>query len=134
MMLADLQDRRLHLLRLAALLAVLFVACSSLVMTLHAGRNNNSIFLVSLFAMWVLSPFLALLAANLVSVHWRHRSRLAAYILMLAVSIVSFVMYEMASHHQFRKPAFIFLIVPFFSWLLIMLGFLFWRPKKGISY
>ena len=60
----------LGLLRAAALIAVLAGAAGSVGLMLHAGRHNASRILLALFALWVLSPFMALLLVNVISKRW----------------------------------------------------------------
>jgi hypothetical protein len=103
-------------LRGAALIAVLAGACGSLGLTLHAGRGNRSLFLVVLFVVWVLAPFVGLLVAAAAS----KRRSVALYSLMLVLPLASVAIYaDVALGRPRAKPAFAFLVVPAASWLLL---------------
>jgi hypothetical protein len=102
-----------------ALILLIGGAVGSLYFVLHAGRNNESILLVGLFAIWVLSPFLALIAANTVYRRSSFLTRRVLYALMLIITIGSLIGYTGALSPVGAKPAGVFLIVPFISWLLM---------------
>src|SRR5579863_8224623 len=110
----------LRLLRGAALIAVLAGAVGSVVLTLHAGRHNDSRILMVLFAAWVLSPFLALVLADVVSKGWSVLTRTTLYSVMLVVTLGSLGIYgDVALGPPRAKTAFVFVVVPPASWLLI---------------
>jgi hypothetical protein len=112
----------LGLLRAAALLAALAGAVSSVGLMLHAGRRNDSRILLVLFAIWVLSPFMALVVANVVSQRWAVLSRATLYSLMLVLTLGSLAIYgDVALGPPRAKTAFVFVVVPPASWLLIAL-------------
>ena len=77
----------LGLLRAAALIAVLAGAVGSVGLTLHAGRHNNSRILLLLFTLWVLSPFVALVWADVVSKRWPVLTRATLYSVMLVLTL-----------------------------------------------
>ena len=108
-------------LRTIALIAILFGAVASLYFVFNAGRNNNSILLRALFAVWTLSPFIAFLLAYAISRRWPYLKRITLYWLMLVVTFGSLVCYSGAFNTSKTKPAFIFLIVPLISWLLMII-------------
>jgi len=110
----------LNFLRTIALTILLAGAMGSLGLMLNAGRHTP-LFLLILFVGWVLSPFLALLAANGVSKRWPVNTHVMLYWLMLLLSPGSVVSYSGTFSYPGTKPAFIFLVVPFISWLLIVL-------------
>jgi len=109
----------LSFLRTIALIMVLVGAVGSLGLVLNAGRHTPVLLLV-LFVGWVLSPFIALLIANVVSKRWSSLTCKTLYILMLVITLVSLVSYSGALTPPETKPASIFLLVPLTSWLLIM--------------
>ncbi|SRR5258706_11059992 len=111
----------LSLLRTIAIVVVLVGAGASLALMFRAGHNNKSVLLLGLFAIWVLSPFVALLVANIVSKNWSVLTRLALYILMLFLTFGSLVGYSGVLSPPGTKPAFVFLVVPLISWLLIVI-------------
>jgi len=96
-------------------------AVCSLDLTLNAGRNNSSILLLVLFGAWVLSPFTALLLANVISKRWLVLTRATLYCLTLFLTLGSLLGYSGVLRLSGTKPAFVFLVVPFISWLLIII-------------
>jgi hypothetical protein len=110
----------LRQLRAAALIAVVAGAVGSVGLMLHAGRRNASRILLVLFAFWVLSPFVALLLANVVSKRWPVPTRATLYSLMLVLTLGSLAVYGYVALGVPRaKTASVFVVVPPASWLLI---------------
>ena len=104
----------------AALIAVLAGAVGSVGLMLHAGHRNPSRLLLVLFALWVLSPFIALVLANMVSKRWSVLPRAALYTVMLVLAVGSLAIYgDVALGPPRTKTAFVFVVVPPASWLLI---------------
>ena len=110
---------RFGLLRTTAIVATLAAALGSLGLMLYLGRRNDSIILMGLFAIWVLSPFMALLLANVVSKGWSELTRVTLYGLMLVLAVGSLIIYAAVALNPPAKLAFPFLVVPLGSWLLI---------------
>ncbi len=110
----------LALLRASAHIAVPVGAVGSLGLMLWAGRRNDSRILLVLFALWVLSPFMALVLANAVSKRWSVVSRAALHSVMLVLTLVTLAIYgDVVLGPPRAKPAFVFIVVPPASWLLI---------------
>jgi len=110
----------LGLLRAAGLIAVAAGAVGSAGLTLYAGRHNPSRILIALFVLWVLSPFMALVLANVVSKRWTVPTRAALYMVMLVLTPGSLAVYgDVALGPPRAQTAFAFLVVPLVSWLLI---------------
>src|SRR6266446_2284751 len=110
----------LGLLRGVAMIVVLAGAGVSVALILRVGHRNNSRVLIALFGIWVLSPSVALLWANLVSKCWPVLTRTTLYSLMLILTLGSLAIYANVAFGPPRaKPAFEFLVVPLVSWLLI---------------
>jgi|ERR1051325_4227417 hypothetical protein len=110
----------LGLLRAAALIAVPAGAAGSVGFMLRVGHRNSSRVLLLLFGIWVLSPFVALVLAHVVSKRWSVLTRAAIYGLMLAITVGSLSIYGAVALGPPRpKPAFVFVLVPRASWLLI---------------
>ena len=128
---------RNHFLKIFVLIVVLIGAVGSLVLMFHAGRNQRSILLIVLFTGWVLSPYIALLVAYVISKHWSVSSRMALYLLMLFITLGSLICYSGALSISGTKTAFKFLIVPLISWLLMVTVIPITRKisnnKKGIN-
>lgn len=110
----------LGLLHAMGLIAVLAGAVGSAGLMLHAGHNNPSRLLLVLFALWVLYPFMALVLANMVSKRWSVVTRTALYTVMLVLTVGSLAIYgDVALGPPRPKTAFVFVVVPPASWLLI---------------
>jgi hypothetical protein len=111
----------LSVLRAAALIALLVGAVGSVGLTLHAGwRKDSPRVLLALFAIWVLSPFAALVVANIVSKGWPVITRATLYSVMLILTLGSLAIYgDVALGPPRAKTAFVFVVVPPASWLLI---------------
>jgi hypothetical protein len=106
-------------LRGAALVAVLAGAAGSFGLMLRAGHRNPSRLLLVLFALWVLSPFVALVLADMVSKRWSVLTRATLYVVMLVISLGSLAIYGALAFGALRvKTGFVFLVVPAASWLL----------------
>jgi len=114
------EGRFLSLLHAAALIAVLAGAVGSVGLMLHAGHRNPSRLLLVLFALWVLSPFIALVLANMVSKRWSVLTRATLYVMMMVLTFGSLAIYGALVFGPLRaKTGFIFLVVPAASWVLI---------------
>ena len=110
----------LGLLRAAALIAVLVGAVGSVGLMLYVGRRNESRILLVLFALWVLSPFMVLAWANVASKRWSVLTRATFYSLSLVLTLGSLAIYGYIAFGPPRaKTAFVFVVVPPSSWLLI---------------
>ena len=107
-------------LRIAALIAVVAGAAGSFGLMLHVGRRNNSHVLLVLFTIWDLSPFIALILADIVSKGWPVLTRTSLYSGMLIITLGSLAIYaDVAFGPPRPQPAFMFLVVPLASWVLM---------------
>ena len=109
----------LSLLRKTALVTLFAGVVGSLTMMFQTGRNNDSVFLMTLFAAWVFSPFAALAIASRISVRWSNLRRAILYCLVLLITVGSLIGYSGALSPAGTKPAFVFLVIPLISWLLM---------------
>ena len=108
----------LGILRVAALSAVVVGAAGSVGLMLRAG--HPPLFLLVLFTGWVLSPFVALVLADIVSKRWSVVTRATLYSVMLILTLASLIIYGgIVSRPSGTRPAAVFLLVPLGSWLLI---------------
>jgi hypothetical protein len=107
-------------LRTIALTVVMAGAIGSLGLMLYTGRKNPSVILMLMFAVWVLSPFGALLVANFISRQWTTLTNTALSCLMLVVTAISWVTYSGIWTPPGRHTAFVFLVIPLLSWVLIV--------------
>jgi hypothetical protein len=109
----------LRLLRAVALTAVVAGAGGSVGLMLWVGHRNPSRILLVLFAIWVLSPFMALLLADMVSKRWSVLTRATLHGVMLILTLGSLAFYGDVVWRPRPQPAFVFLVVPLGSWLLM---------------
>ena len=89
-----------------------------------------------MFVIWVVSPFITLLALNTVFKHHQAKSRLILYLLMRFITTGSLIGYNGILTPIGAKPAAIFLIIPFISWLLILLTIIIFKiieQKKSVN-
>src|ERR1017187_4324033 len=113
----------LGLLRRAAPIALLAGAVGSVGLTLYTGRHNDSRILMVLFALWVLSPFMALAWADVVSRRWSVLTRTTLHGLTLVLPLCSLAIYGVVALGPPRvKTAFVFVVVPPASWLLVVMA------------
>ena len=121
---------RQNLLQTTALTALLVGSIGSLYFMFKAGSNQKSIILIGLFTTWVLSPFVGLFIANKITSIWSVITAQLLYWAMLGLSIISIIAYSGLVRIPGTKPAFIFLVFPFVSWLAILSFFLIARQHK----
>jgi len=120
----------LKFMRIVALIVLLMGVIGSFCLVLYNGRNNKSILLISLFVLWVLSPFVAFLIADKVSIRWTDTIRKTLYIIILALTLVSLLSYSGLLIPAGTKTAFVFLVVPLISWVVIAIFLLIARSKS----
>ena len=118
------------LIQTISLVIVLVGIVASLVLVLYNGRNNKSVLLIALFVGWVLSPFIALLITHKVSKRWTDFARKILYSLMLMITIFSLLGYSGVLIPAGTKTAFVFLVVPLISWVLIAVLILIARSQN----
>jgi hypothetical protein len=105
-----------------AFVFVIAGALGSLAFTFSAGRNNKSVLLILLFAIWVLSPFIALIIANIFSSRWSVPARRTLYSLVIFLTICSLIGYSGVLSPPGTKTAFVFLVIPLLSWILMVIA------------
>ena len=111
----------LRLLHSVALTAVVAGAGGSVGLMLWVGHRNPSRVLLLLFVIWDLSPFMALLLAEMFSKRWSVITRATLHIVMLVIALSSLALYGDVVLRPGPQPAFTFLVVPLASWLLMMI-------------
>ena len=107
-------------LRTTALIIALVGAVGSLYFMFSASRNQNSIILLGLFTAWVISPFVGFFISNKISNRCTPTARGLLYWLIIVLTIGSLVAYSGAFNTPETKNAFIFLIFPLISWILLL--------------
>jgi hypothetical protein len=111
-----------RLLHAVALTAVALGAVGSVGLMFWIGHRNPSRLLLLLFLVWDVSPFVALFLADMMSKRWSAFTRATLYVVMLVISLSSMALYGDVVLRPKPQPAFRFLIVPFGSWLLMMIA------------
>lgn len=109
------------------IIVLMIGAIVSLSFMFFAGKNNNSIVLMGLFTVWVLSPFAVLFAA----IRKPFSSPKQLNYLAPIISFGSITFYMLAYFFPGKTPAFIFLIIPFISWTAIAIVTLLNKRKKA---
>jgi hypothetical protein len=109
-------------LRVAGLIALFAGAAGSLGFFFHAGRHPPPIVIVG-FVVWILSPFVVLGAADLISKRWSNLTRRTLYIVMLAVTFGTLAAYgDDALGRRTAHAAFVYVMVAPVSWLMIAIS------------
>lgn len=108
-------------LRRAALIAIPIGAAGSLGLMLRAGQRSASPVLLILMAIWVLSPFVALLAASVVAKRRPILNGAKLYALTLVLTLSALAIYVYDAFWPRAKAAFVYVIVPMASWILIVI-------------
>jgi GNAT superfamily N-acetyltransferase len=112
--------RILVLLHALALAAVVAAAGGAVGLMIWVGRRNPSSVLLLLFALWVVSPFMGLQLADMRSKGWSTGRQATLHGATLALALGSLAIYwYVALRPQTPQPAFVFLVVPLASWLLM---------------
>jgi hypothetical protein len=109
---------RLNLLRKINYVVIPIGALVSLYFTFKAGGNNKSFLLLSMFMGWVAFPFLGLFFFNFLCKSFLPPVRLTLIILTYFITIGSLICYS--GLVKSRHVAFLFLVVPFVSWVLLL--------------
>jgi hypothetical protein len=102
------------------LIAVVIDGVGSLILMLRVGQNNPSILLMAMFSIWVVSPFVGLVVSTkVVTRRFVLNARMISS-LMLSIPIISLAFYTDVVLRPRPQPAFMFLVVPLGSWLVII--------------
>jgi hypothetical protein len=120
----------LNLYSLLAVLAVSISAVISLILTLHAGHKNSSIFLPALFIIWVSSPFVVLIVVYFKKRLFQDQRQNLSNLLMMVIAVGSLVAYSGILSPKGAKPAGIFLITPLISWGVLILSYIIIAKQK----
>lgn len=118
-------------LRTIALIFFLVGVIGSLYFMFKAGSEQKSILLLGLFAAWVLSPFIGLFILNKSSRKWTDNMQSRLHRLMILLTVISLTAYSGILLPQQTKAAFIFLLIPFISWIAILIVFIISRRHSS---
>ena len=117
-------------LRIAGYVVPMAGTAGSLFYIFESSRNQKSIVLISLFVLWVSSPFIGLAVINFASRTWPVIKQSILAGLIILISVVSIVFYSRLILLPNVRPAFVFLVVPFASWVIIAVDVLIIRTIK----
>jgi len=120
----DKKTSNLKRFRTIATVVLIFGAIGSLYFMFKAGRSQKSILLIASFTAWVLSPFGGLFLAAKTSYLRIVPAPGSLYWLMIILATGSLVAYSGMLTSSGTKGAFIFLVAPFTSWVVIAIIFL----------
>jgi ABC-type Mn2+/Zn2+ transport system permease subunit len=108
------------ILRTTALTAALIAVVVSVALMLRACRFNDSGVALALIAVWILSPMIALVLAEVVARRWLIFGRATVHCLMLVVALGSVIIYGIDVLVPLSPRAgFPYALVPAVSWALI---------------
>jgi predicted dienelactone hydrolase len=109
------------LLAIAGVVCALAGCVGSAWLMLLTGRSNNSQVLLGLFAIWVLSPFAAILLLFRISRQWAALTRVTLVGLALILAAGTLAIYgNVALAPRDSRVAFPFVVVPLGSWFVIL--------------
>lgn len=102
--------------------AILFgVATASLAFMFRTGGRNPSFLLLAMFTAWALSPFIGAAALVAASRRFSIPSQAGAIAVALVNALGSLLVYGGSIPLRNVRPAFPYLVVPFASWVLLVL-------------
>ena len=91
----------------------------------RGGSNKAQPVVMILIAIWVLSPYVILVAGHARSGSWSDLSRVTLYWMMIVVAVISFIVYVPFGMGPIRpKPAAPFVGIPPLQWILIVAALL----------
>ncbi len=109
-----------NILRTTAFTAALVATIVSVGLMLRACRFNDSGVALALIAIWILSPMIALVLAEVVAKRWLIFGRATVHCLMLVVASGSVIIYGIDVLVPLSpRRGFPYALVPAVSWLLI---------------
>lgn len=127
---ADNKRTNQNILHTMTLAALLIGTVGSLYFMFNTGSNQKSIILIGLFTAWVTSPFVGLFVALRLTKHWTGIIHSWFYFTALLLVFVAVTAYSRLLTFSDTKPAFNFVVIPFFSWLVILLILLSAKRQK----
>lgn len=115
----DTSSRRSPL-ALVVTLVIVTAIIGSLVSMFTVGHRQRSVILMTMFFVWVLSPFVALWLVNSRAQGWTSSARRQLEYATILISLAALARYvSVLLWPVMRQPASTFLIVPFVSWVAI---------------
>jgi hypothetical protein len=105
--------------RVVVLAVVVAAAVGSLVFMFRMGGRNPSVLLVALFAGWVLSPFVGACVLTMAGKGLSAAGQVSILVVSLIIAAGALALYGGAIAVVGTRPAFLYLMVPLASWLLL---------------
>jgi hypothetical protein len=109
-------------LRAAGRVATVAGAVAAVALTLWVGRGGSSLVLMVMFVGWVLAPFGGLLAAERMSGRLSQLTSATLSVVMLVVPLASVALYLDVAVRPRAQSAFMFLVVPPCSWVVMVIA------------
>ena len=119
--------------RVVVLAALVGAAVSSLVFMFRVGGRNPSVLLLAPFTGWVLSPFVGACVLTMASRTISAGGQVSAFVVSLVIAAGALAFYGGAIAVVGTRPAFVYLMVPLASWVLLAplgVGALFRRRRS----
>lgn len=116
-------EKLLSIVRIVALLLVLAGWGLSLHFLLLMGKDQPSIIVKLFFITWVSLPFMVLLVMDRQLTSWKPPVRLFLCALMETIAILSAIVYSGIFTFEGRPPAFIYLVAPFVSLVIMAVSY-----------
>ncbi|MBS1486912.1 MAG: hypothetical protein JST43_04925 [Bacteroidetes bacterium] len=104
---------------------------ASLIFLLIAGQHQSSWLLKLLFVGWVFSSFAGLFMFERHFKQSAYKVQRRVQRLLIGVSLASLIFYSTMFLPALTKPAFIFLLTPLLSWMLIVISFFVLRQQDS---
>jgi ABC-type transport system involved in multi-copper enzyme maturation permease subunit len=122
---------KLKLLRTFAMGVMAAGAILSVYLAFQSFYSNQSIFLLLLSALWVLSPFAALLGLDKLAMQWSLKARIICCLLMVIITVFSLLTYTRSfGFPGIRNPVMLW-ATPLFSLMIICMGYFFLKSTKS---
>ena len=104
----------------ASRLAIRVCGLAAVALTIYTGRHNHSVLLISLFVVWVVSPFFGLIMGERLARRSPVAIASAISAAALVLSVCPVLVYSIAAASlPLHEATFAFLAVPAASWLAI---------------
>jgi len=122
---------KLKLLRTFAMGVMAAGAILSVYLTLQSFYSNQSVFLLILSVLWVLSPFAALLGLDKLAMQWSFKSRIFCCLLMVIITVFSLLTYTRSfGFPGIRDPVMLW-ATPLFSLIILCMGYFLLKSSKS---
>jgi len=116
--------------RSAARILVMLCGLGSMACTLYAGHHNRSLLLVSMFAVWVVLPFLGFLSVLRIANRGSTQTATILQAIAMVLCAAALILYAaFALYPQGHHAAAPFLLLPVCSWAVVGAMFFYARRR-----